>query len=72
MATREEKLADVGTTKTNPHTDLIPALEALALKAKESGAHAGVADHLDECLYLCKRDIKQREAHDKVRALRGL
>lgn len=71
MATREEKLADVGVTKTNPHADLIPALEALAAKAKETGAHAGVADHLDECLFLCKRDIKQRELQEKARMGRG-
>ena len=67
MTTRAEKLEAIGAGPTeNPHATLLPHLEKLKEKAAELGVHNGIVDHLDECAFLCKRDIKAKESVDRT------
>lgn len=66
MVTRQEKLDAEGETGSNPHKALLPKIEALQAEARAAGVHAGIVDHLDECAFLCKRDIKQKDKQTAV------
>jgi hypothetical protein len=62
VATRAEKLAAIGNeTKDNPNAAVLPKVEALHEEALHLGCHAGVIDHLEEIIFVIKRDIKQKE-----------
>lgn len=67
MATRAEKLEAVGNeAKDNANAEVLPELEELHAKAQKLGCHAGIVDHLDECIFVAKRDIKQKELAAKA------